>query len=982
MKQFSENKSGLMNLSRSKSTITLLALLILVSVLAVFYRDVVFGGRTFLSLQTTAGTMPYLTSGGGAYEYPGDINTFSGAPMDVGTVAWLKEPDLFYSRKEFQKGHLPLWSPYQGLGQPHNASGLSGVWDPINILTYLSSDNFWPYAVDLEMLLRHLIAGFFTYLFLIELGLSFEAACFGGIAFMLSAFFATFGGHQLIRVQALLPLLLYTFERMFKNPSARTALPVILSTLWCLIADFPEASFLILMLASLWYIARLFSSRHESLNNKSLFKQRILCLASAAGISIMLSGPWLLPFVENMQNHSAHEEGSRIGMFAIPRNYLFDLFLIKRLPLNNLAGMFTPTLAGLGLICVFALRHLRKQRCAIIFFSVFFAVWFSKLFNFTITAWLGKLPFIEQILLTRDMEPLLSFCLVVLAAHGVQICLENAVPGRRLLYAFLTTLLLFCFFASTSNWQAIKSSDILIKHYTKSISLLLFELTIPFIIIASISAFKFNKALLLIALSTVVFFSGSLRELKLRCLRHNPYKEPPFVKYIKEQDHTDTDRIFAYDMMLYPNIAQAYDINDIRYISALDSDRRKEFVDNFLARRHETLRLTGNEPQIYLGRFFDLCSVDYILTPFVPDFHSSLDPVDHFWKNSRAIEPIHQNRLDLLEYIAITKQSVPFPFLSTGKYTIAGDQRDSIFLHPEGTVSCNVTIPDSEAVLRFAVGLDPKCFDMIGDGTIFKVTLRDGTGTEKLLFEKYIDPKKHNEHRRWFDESVTLSPWAGQKVQLNFSTEGGPSDDASADWALWARPYIEGNGIAGINPVKFRIMNSEMVHTFRNTSAFPKAFVVFNAIHTANIKDAVTVMKNPDFDPSRTAVIDGEIPESLNPILINQTSITDAPDPVAATVTERAPNRLKVQVSTDKPGLLVVSEGYWQGWRAFVDGKKTSIIPAYLMMRSVPVDKGHHVIEFVYFPTSFKLGIGLMSAGIILLACWNWHSCSFRAGKS
>jgi uncharacterized membrane protein YfhO len=76
-------------------------------------------------------------------------------------------------------------------------------------------------------------------------------------------------------------------------------------------------------------------------------------------------------------------------------------------------------------------------------------------------------------------------------------------------------------------------------------------------------------------------------------------------------------------------------------------------------------------------------------------------------------------------------------------------------------------------------------------------------------------------------------------------------------------------------------------------------------------------------------------------------------------------NHLVLQATSEEDSLLVLSDTYYPGWRAFVDGKKTKIYRADYTFRAIPISAGRHRVEFVYDPLSFKLGALFTILGII-----------------
>ena len=53
---------------------------------------------------------------------------------------------------------------------------------------------------------------------------------------------------------------------------------------------------------------------------------------------------------------------------------------------------------------------------------------------------------------------------------------------------------------------------------------------------------------------------------------------------------------------------------------------------------------------------------------------------------------------------------------------------------------------------------------------------------------------------------------------------------------------------------------------------------------------------------------------------------------------------------------LVLSDTYFPGWKAYVDGKEEKIYRANYNFRAIPLRAGTHKVEFVYHPMSFTLG--------------------------
>ena len=124
-------------------------------------------------------------------------------------------------------------------------------------------------------------------------------------------------------------------------------------------------------------------------------------------------------------------------------------------------------------------------------------------------------------------------------------------------------------------------------------------------------------------------------------------------------------------------------------------------------------------------------------------------------------------------------------------------------------------------------------------------------------------------------------------------------------------------------------------------------------------------LASADFDPRASVIL------SEQPAL--------PPSPAAsgtATVVTHQPDRLSLDVQASAQAILVVSELYYPGWRATVDGADTPIYRADHALRAVLVPAGHHSVEMVFDPLSFRAGAiislaAIAAAAVVLLrAAW------------
>jgi hypothetical protein len=124
-------------------------------------------------------------------------------------------------------------------------------------------------------------------------------------------------------------------------------------------------------------------------------------------------------------------------------------------------------------------------------------------------------------------------------------------------------------------------------------------------------------------------------------------------------------------------------------------------------------------------------------------------------------------------------------YIQQKSFTIQGDARNVLFMHPASSADFAVKVP-ANSELRFALGIDPAVWDKSGDGVDFQVVVI--LSKREVAFSRYVDPKHEPADRRWIDASVDLSPYAGRNIVVELGTS--PHQSADYDWAGWATPKV------------------------------------------------------------------------------------------------------------------------------------------------------------------------------------------------
>lgn len=141
--------------------------------------------------------------------------------------------------------------------------------------------------------------------------------------------------------------------------------------------------------------------------------------------------------------------------------------------------------------------------------------------------------------------------------------------------------------------------------------------------------------------------------------------------------------------------------------------------------------------------------------------------------------------------------------------------------------------------------------------------------------------------------------------------------------------------------------------------ALPRTFIAHDILIENDPQKIVDQLYNSNVNLHSTVIL--EKPFSL------LTEDLGAQGEESASISAYEANRVTITVYAKSPGVLFLSDTYYPGWEAYVDGKKTPIYRANYAFRAVPVRQGQHTVTFLYRPASFILGVVLSNIGIIFI---------------
>jgi hypothetical protein len=157
--------------------------------------------------------------------------------------------------------------------------------------------------------------------------------------------------------------------------------------------------------------------------------------------------------------------------------------------------------------------------------------------------------------------------------------------------------------------------------------------------------------------------------------------------------------------------------------------------------------------------------------------------------------------------------------------------------------------------------------------------------------------------------------------------------------------------LEGLEGKREDLLKGNTVKLYRRRNAFPRAWLVKD-FRVLDAKEILSKLRSKDFYPDKEALLE-EKPLGVTPNseLRTPNSLGGLPEFISENN-----NRLQLLVRSSENTFLVLSDTYFLGWKAYVDGKEEKIYRANYNFRAIPLRAGTHKVEFIYDPLSFKVG--------------------------
>jgi len=420
--------------------------------------------------------------------------------------------------------------------------------------------------------------------------------------------------------------------------------------------------------------------------------------------------------------------------------------------------------------------------------------------------------------------------------------------------------------------------------------------------------------------------------------RFNQYQENPLTIFLKEniEDH----RMLSFNYRMGPNFPTGYKIDSLAILTPFISNWFATFNVNFLnpAPNNSNLGWLNFESQygketsnLYLSKkqYYDFLGVKYLIASNRVNPNHYL--VSYHEKDNATIIYLKKNFLEQ-EFTSPIKQINSFNIV-LGNFNQSNSGQVVLTLDsiPQNNAYHREVVVNAEEI---ETGYQNFQFTPIAD--VKDIKLKIGL--------KYMSSNP--------DDSIA--------AVVNNDPKNFYSDRIQGNLMVDQLPH-EGILVFSIGSELFPVENLGRLTLYENPGAFPRVFLVDKFQTAGSFYKAQNIIKNSDFDLRKEIVIERTLSDP-------KPKLAPLSPESQASIISYTPNEVTINVKTTTPAFLVLTDSFYPGWHAYVDGEETKIYRTNGLVRSIFVPSGDHTVKFSYMPESFVNGvtISLITAGLLL----------------
>jgi len=152
-------------------------------------------------------------------------------------------------------------------------------------------------------------------------------------------------------------------------------------------------------------------------------------------------------------------------------------------------------------------------------------------------------------------------------------------------------------------------------------------------------------------------------------------------------------------------------------------------------------------------------------------------------------------------------------------------------------------------------------------------------------------------------------------------------------------------------PITTTLYTAEGIYIYKLRPPEPRAYFA-TSIKPIDSQETVEAEEIPEFDRTREVLLDND----SVPLLTRTYAPTNDDLAANADVQIKAmhANSVLIEVTTDRPGILVLHDIYYPGWEVLVDNEPAKVLRTNILFRGVELAAGHHIVKFDFKPFSLE----------------------------
>src|SRR5919199_5938037 len=188
----------------------------------------------------------------------------------------------------------------------------------------------------------------------------------------------------------------------------------------------------------------------------------------------------------------------------------------------------------------------------------------------------------------------------------------------------------------------------------------------------------------------------------------------------------------------------------------------------------------------------------------------------------------------------------------------------------------------------------------------------------------------------------------------------------SGEFALFGGLVVGADGstdqLFGKTKAKYHQVYADgQIRVLEDTEAFPRAFLGPRARVAPSLGTALSEMVHRPFHPDQEVILADDTTTQTN------VAAPDRGGQGQATVTQYTADSVRIHTTASADAWLVLSDTYYPGWVASVDGQPTTVLRGDVLFRVVPVPAGEHEVQFRFEPGSVRLGLAISLVSLLVL---------------